>query len=425
AKLALWVLLVAPPLAAASLLYRSKSGAAYLRVREGVAAVNANFQESISGIRVAQAFSRETTNMDAYRQVTGEYLDARLESQRISSLYFPFIELMSVVANAIVLGIGARLLKANSLTPGALIAFSLYINTVFAPLQQLSSLFDAYQRAKAALTKLRELLSTETSVPEADQPVVPGRLKGDVSFDDVQFRYLAGAKEALRGVTFEIPTGQTVALVGETGAGKSTIVKMLARFYDPTEGSIQVDGTPLKGFALDEYRSQLGFVPQEPFLFSGTIIDNIAYGKPEASLEEIQSAARAVGADEFISRLPMAYEEPVTERGRSLSAGQRQLIALARALLVDPVILLLDEATANLDLATEARVNRAMGVVSQGRTTVLIAHRLQTAHRADRILVIDDGRVIEDGAPAELLAADGHYADLWRTYNADVDRVPA
>lgn len=423
-KLALYVLLVAPPLIAASLLYRAKSGAAYLRVREGVAAVNANFQESISGIRVAQAFSRETTNMDSYRQVTGEYFDARLDSQRISSLYFPFIELMSVVANVIVLGVGAKYLAEGSLTPGQLIAFSLYINTVFSPLQQLSSLFDAYQRAKAAMTKLKELLATETSIPEADEPVSPSRLKGEVRFERVRFRYLAGAKEALRGVTFDIPAGQTLALVGETGAGKSTIVKLLARFYDPTEGSIHIDGIPLKNLALDEYRFQIGFVPQEPFLFSGTIRENITYGKP-ASLEEMQAASVAVGADEFIRRLPMTYDEPVTERGRSLSSGQRQLIALARALLVDPAILLLDEATANLDLATEARVNRAMGVVSRGRTTLLIAHRLTTAHRADRILVIDDGGVVEDGSPQELIEADGHYAELWRTYNAEADRIPA
>ena len=422
-ELALYVLLIAPPLVIATLFYRAKSAKAYTRVRDGVAAVNANFQESISGIRVAQAFARENRNMSGYRQVTGEYLDARLDSQRISSLYFPFVELMSVAANVVVLGVGAGLIADNKLSPGALIAFSLYINTVFSPLQQLSSLFDTYQQAKAAMVKLRDLLAMRTSIPESDTPVVPVEIRGEIDFKDVHFGYRTANREALKGATFHIPSGQTVALVGETGAGKSTIVKLLARFYDVTSGVISVDGVPLPDLDIEAYRRSLGYVPQEPFLFSGTIRDNLAYGKPEATDEEIVAAAEAVGASEFIESLPDRYEQPVTERGRSLSAGQRQLIALARALLVDPAILLLDEATANLDLATESRVNRAMGVVSKGRTTILIAHRLPTAHQADRILVVDDGKVVEDGAPAELLERGGHYASLWRTYSGEA--VPA
>lgn len=418
-KLTLWVLLVAPPLAAATLLYRSKSSVAYTRVRDGVAAVNANFQESISGMRVAQAFGRERRNMADYRQVTGEYLDARLDSQRISSVYFPFVELMSVVASVVVLGAGARYIRAGTLTDGELIAFSLYIATVFAPLQQLSSLFDTYQQATAALAKLRELLSLRSSIPEADEPVVPDRVAGAITFDGVHFSYSPSAPEVLAGIDLHIPAGQTVALVGETGAGKSTIVKLIARFYDPTAGAVLIDGVPLTELSIGRYRQQLGYVPQEPFLFSGTIRDNIAYGKPDASDVEVRAAAMAVGADAFVDQLDGGYDHPVSERGRSLSAGQRQLIALARALLVDPAILLLDEATANLDLATEAKVNRAMGVVSEGRTTIVVAHRIPTAHRSDRILVIDGGRVVEDGAPAQLLERDGRYADLWRTYTAD------
>jgi ATP-binding cassette subfamily B protein len=423
-RLAMFVLMIVPPLAAATIVYRSRSSSAYLRVREGVAAVNANFQESISGIRVAQAFGREGRNMNTYREVTGEYMDARLSSQRISSFYFPFVELMSVLANVFVLGFGSRYIADGTLTPGGLIAFNLYVTTVFAPIQQMSNLFDTYQQARAAVTKLRELLTTSTSIPEADEPVKPARLRGEITFDNVHFEYATANREALKGATFRINSGETVALVGETGAGKSTTIKLLARFYDPTAGQISIDDVPLRDLDIENYRKQLGYVPQEPFLFSGTIHDNIAYGKPGATREEVEQAAAAVGADSFIEAMPEGYDQPVTERGRSLSAGQRQLIALARALLVDPVILLLDEATANLDLATEAQVNRAMGVVSAGRTTVLIAHRLPTAHRADRILVVDDGRIVEEGRPDDLLVADRHYAALWRTYNAE-EKQPA
>ena len=423
ARLALFVMLVVPPLVVASLIYRKHSGAAYDRVRDGVAAVNASFQESISGIRVAQAFSRESRNAGEFRQVADEYQEARLDSQRISSVYFPFVELMSVVATVIVLGIGDRYVAGGSLTPGSLIAFSLYISTVFAPIQQLSALFDTYQQATAALRKLTDLLNTPSSIPEAQPAVDPGRLTGDLRLEQVTFRYDGAIQDALREVDLHISAGQSVALVGETGAGKSTIVKLLARFYDPSNGRVLVDGHPLTSLDLQAYRSQLGYVPQEAFLFGGTIRDNIAYGRPDATDDEVEAAARAVGADAFISRLPGRYDEPVSERGRSLSAGQRQLIALARALLVDPAILLLDEATANLDLATEAKVNQAMGVVSSGRTTIVIAHRLATAHRAERIVVIDQGRVVEDGAPDALLAAGGAYASLWSAY--DPERQPA
>ncbi len=274
-----------------------------------------------------------------------------------------------------------------------------------------------WQQAGASMHMVNELMATPTGTPEPSDPVEPGRLEGRISFTGVRFSYpgVAGS-EAIAGVDLEIAPGERVALVGETGAGKSTIVKLVARFYDPTAGTVLVDGTDLRAFDLGAYRRQLGVVPQEAFLFTGTIRDNIAYGRPDASDAEVERAARAVGAHDFIATLPGGYLAPVSERGRSLSSGQRQLIALARARLVDPPILLLDEATSNLDLATEARVQRAMGIVAEGRTTILVAHRLPTARTADRILVIDRGRVVEEGTHKTLVAAGGRYADMWQSF---------
>jgi ATP-binding cassette subfamily B protein len=279
--------------------------------------------------------------------------------------------------------------------------------------------FDTYQQARASVTQIGHLLATEPSVVESDDAVEPGRLRGAISLRGVRFAYPNVAEEALRGVDLDIAPGESVALVGETGAGKSTVLKLLARFYDPTAGEILVDGHRLTDLDLGAYRRQLGYVPQEAFLFSGTVRDNIAYGRPDASDAEVEEAARAVGAHPFVAGLPGGYLHPVTERGRSLSSGQRQLIALARARLVDPAILLLDEATSTLDLASEARVTRAMGAVAQGRTTLLIAHRLQTAQNADRIVVIDDGLVVEQGTHSDLLARRGPYAAMWRAFEGE------
>ncbi|MDP9071169.1 MAG: ABC transporter ATP-binding protein/permease, partial [Actinomycetota bacterium] len=422
-RLSLATMVVMVPLVAATAWFRRRSLAAYREARERIATVNANLQESVSGVRVAQAYAREGRNVRDFRRVAQDYLEARLGAQRLVATYFPFVELLSELAAVIVLGVGARLVSSGALTPGEIIAFLLYLNQLFSPVQQLSHVFDTYQQAQASMAKINELMATTSSTPAAKRPVAPGRLTGAVRFDAVRFRYPTATADALADVDLDIDAGETVALVGQTGAGKSTLVKLVARFYDPTGGRVLVDGIPLVDLDLGTYRRQLGYVPQEAFLFSGTVRDNIAYGRPDASDAEVEEAARAVGAHDFIAGLPGGYLEGVSERGRSLSSGQRQLIALARARLVDPVILLLDEATSNLDLATEARVVRAMGVVSRGRTTLLIAHRLQTAMGADRIVVLEGGRAVEQGRHAELLARGGRYAEMWQSFDLEARAV--
>ncbi len=417
-QLALVVFCVIPPLALGTYFYRRVSRVAYDRQRDRISAVNADLQENVSGVRVTQAFRREARNTENFQLLTGQYRDAGVRSQWLQAVYFPYAELMGNIAILLVLGFGAHLYDAGTLSKGELVAFLLYLTQLFAPIQQLSQVFDTYQQASAGLRRIGTVLETPVSV--ASPAVIGGgnTIAGEIDFRGIHFAYPGQSAEALSGVDMHIAAGETVALVGETGAGKSTVVKLLARFYDPTGGELLIDGVPLRDYDLADYRHHLGYVPQEPFLFSATIRDNIAYGRPEATDAEVEAAARGVGAHDFIVAAG-GYLAAVREGGRSLSIGQRQLLCFARALLVDPAILLLDEATSNLDLASEAKVNRAMAVVASGRTTVIIAHRLQTARRADRIVVIDAGQVVEEGSHDELVARGGFYATLWRAFDLE------
>jgi ATP-binding cassette subfamily B protein len=418
-RLGLAVLCIFPVLVAATLVFRSKSAKAYTESREKVAAVNADFAENVAGLRVTQAFRREPANRDRFAALSQGFRVSRLRAQRYIAIYFPFVQALSTVAGAIVLVIATGEVHNGTLTTGALIAYLLYIDMVFSPVQQLSQVFDGYQQAMVGLRRITELLRLGTSTPPSAHPVPAGRLSGEIELRDVSFGYSGTQVNALSGISLTISPGETVALVGQTGAGKSTLVKLIARFYDVTGGSVLVDGVDVRDYDLASYRHRLGVVPQESYLFAGTIRDSIAYASPSASFEEVVAAARATGAHDMITGLPGGYDHEVSERGRNLSAGQRQLIALARAQLADPAILLLDEATAALDLAAEAAVNAAISELTSARTTLVVAHRLSTAARADRIVVIDQGRIAEVGSHDDLLAASGTYASLWQAFTGE------
>ncbi|NJQ08193.1 ABC transporter ATP-binding protein [Streptomyces lonarensis] len=420
AELALVVLATLVPLVLSTYWFRRASTRAYELARERVSGVNADLQEHVSGLRMVQAFGRQSDAVARFTARSDGYRQARVRGQWLISIYFPFVQLLATLATAGVLWSGSARVAAGTLTAGALVAYLLYIELFFAPVQQLSQVFDGYQQAAVALRRIQELLAERTSTPDPAEPRPVGALRGELEFRDVHFRYVAEdgttTEEALSGVDLRIEPGQTVAFVGQTGAGKSTLVKLAARFYDPTEGTVLADGVDLRELDPAAYRRRLGVVPQEPYLFAGAVRDAIAYGRPEASDAEVEAAARAVGAHAMIATLPGGYLHQVAERGRNLSAGQRQLLALARAELVGPDILLLDEATAALDLATEALVNEATDRLAVRRTTLVVAHRLTTAARADRVVVLDRGRIVEDGTHRDLVARGGHYAELWRNY---------
>jgi ABC-type multidrug transport system fused ATPase/permease subunit len=412
-RLALATLSVFPAMAIGTAIFRRYSARAYRRTRERMADVTASLQEDISGVRVVQAFRREDANYRRFVGVNDRYRYANVQTVNAASIYFPFVSLLSAVATAVVLGYGGVLVFDGQLSPGALFAFIGLLSNFFDPVQQLSQFYQTMLSAMAALDKIVEVLDTEPAMVDAPGAHELPQIAGMVEFSDVHFTYSQSSAEVLHGVSFSAEPGQTVALVGHTGAGKSTVVKLLARFYDPTSGRVLVDGTDVRDVTAKSLRSQLGIVPQESFLFSGSVRANIAFGRPAATDEEVVAAAEAVGADAFIRALPDGYDTEIQERGARLSIGQRQLVAFARALLADPRILILDEATSSVDIPTEARIETALETLLRGRTAFVVAHRLSTIRRADVIVVLEHGRVIEAGTHRQLIARRGRYFALY------------
>jgi ABC-type multidrug transport system fused ATPase/permease subunit len=412
-KLALATLTVLPLMAIATAWFRSRSNRAYRNVRERLGLVTATLAEDIAGMRVVQSFTREPVQEKAFHGVNDRYRAANYETVVLNGIYFPIVDLLSSAATAIVFGYGGWLVYHGDMTPGTLFAFALYLSNFFDPIQQLSQLYNTFLSAIAALDKIIGVLDEQPQVVDRAGALELPRIEGHVRFDAVRFRYGPKFPEVLHGLDLDVPAGTTVALVGHTGAGKSTIAKLIARFYDPTEGSISIDGHDLRQVTQRSLRRQLGIVPQEGFLFGSTISENIAFARPEARPEEVAAAAEAVGAHRFILELEDGYETKLGERGTRLSLGQRQLVAFARALLADPRILILDEATSSVDIGTERQIERALRRLLAGRTAFVIAHRLSTIRDADVIVVLEHGRVVEQGTHDELIEHRGLYTRLY------------
>jgi ATP-binding cassette, subfamily B, bacterial len=418
------LVMIVPLLTGLSLWFRSSSDKGYQRVRDGIANVLSDLSESLSGVRVVTGFNRARHNVLQHRNVSGEYRDANDHTAHLAATYGACTEFVGLLGQAALLLIGGNMVRDGTLTIGELTAFILYVNSFFLPIQSLVQQYNLYQQGQAAITKLDELLSTHPSVEEAPDAVPLPPIEGDVTLDDVSFAY-DPAKPVLRDVDLHIAAGETIALVGPTGAGKSTIAKLVTRFYDPTNGEVAIDGHDLRDVTIDSLRLQLGVVPQEPFLFMGTMRDNIAFARPSASDEEVMEAVHRVGLTELVARLPEGVDTLVHERGVSLSSGERQLIALARAFLAAPRVLVLDEATSNLDLKSETKVEAGLDAVLEGRTAIIVAHRLSTAMRADRIAVVDDGQILELGTHDELVALGGRYAEMYEAWTAHLDPASA
>jgi ATP-binding cassette, subfamily B, bacterial len=424
--LALLTFLAIPILLIGGVAFRIASADAYRLTREKIATITGYLQETLSGIRVVRVFGQEPRHLDEFQRLNEDNRAANMTTVKLNAAYFPAVEFLSALVTVEILVVGGLEVINGHTSTGVVFAFVAALNNFFDPIQQLSQLYTTYQSGMAALDKIFELLDEQPDLVDAPDAVPLGAIRGELRFDDVSFRYGSGSGDpdsyALRDVDLVIPPGQTVALVGETGAGKSTFAKLVARFYDPSSGAVLVDGHDLRAVTADSLRSQMGIVPQEGFLFSGTIRENIAFGRPSASDDEIRAAARAVGADTFIDALDDGYDAQIGERGVQLSAGQRQLLAFARALVADPGILVLDEATSNVDVHTESLIEKGMRRLVAGRTAIIIAHRLSTIRGASRILVMEHGRVIEDGTHEELLEAEGRY---WRLYRDWAEQAAA